>query len=52
MNDPSIPVCLGLDGTLMPVRTADERLLLAAKQSPAALLDSLGTHRPGLIHCV
>ena len=41
MNDSSIPLCLGLDGTLTPVRTADELLLLAAKQSPATLLRSL-----------
>jgi 4-hydroxybenzoate polyprenyltransferase len=42
MNDSSIPLCLCLDGTLTPVRTADELILLAAKQSPAALFGSLG----------
>jgi 4-hydroxybenzoate polyprenyltransferase len=35
MNDSSIPLCVGLDGTLTPVRIADELLFLAAKQSPA-----------------
>ncbi|MGO9594061.1 MAG: UbiA family prenyltransferase [Steroidobacteraceae bacterium] len=41
MNDTSIPLCLGLDGTLTPVRTSDERLLIAAKHSAAAFLGSL-----------
>jgi 4-hydroxybenzoate polyprenyltransferase len=41
MNDSSIPLCVGLDGTLTPVRTSDERLLIAAKNSAAALLGSL-----------
>jgi 4-hydroxybenzoate polyprenyltransferase len=38
MNHPSIPLCLALDGTLTPARTAHERLLALAKQSPAAFL--------------
>jgi 4-hydroxybenzoate polyprenyltransferase len=38
MNDSSIPLCLGLDGTLTPIRTSDEHLLIAAKQSAAAFL--------------
>src|ERR1700676_3312898 len=37
MSD-SVPLCLGLDGTLTPVRIADEQLLLAARHSPATLL--------------
>lgn len=41
MNDSSIPLCVGLDGTLTPVRTSDERLLMAVKQSPAAALGLL-----------
>jgi 4-hydroxybenzoate polyprenyltransferase len=41
MNDSSIPLCVGLDGTLTPVRTSDERLLIAAKQSAAAFLGTL-----------
>ena len=36
MNDASIPLCVALDGTLTPVRTAHERLLALAKQSPIA----------------
>jgi 4-hydroxybenzoate polyprenyltransferase len=41
MNDSSIPLCLSLDGTLTSVRTADERLLIAAKHSAAAFIGSL-----------
>jgi 4-hydroxybenzoate polyprenyltransferase len=41
MNDSSIPLCLCLDGTLTPVRIADERLLVVAKQAPAALMESV-----------
>jgi 4-hydroxybenzoate polyprenyltransferase len=41
MNDSAIPLCLSLDGALTPVRISDERLLLAAKHSPAALWNSL-----------
>src|SRR5579863_8235 len=42
MSESSIPLCVGLDGTLTPVRISDERLLIAAKQSAAAFLATLG----------
>jgi 4-hydroxybenzoate polyprenyltransferase len=41
MNESTIPLCLSLDGTLTPVRTSDERRLIAAKHSAAAFLGSL-----------
>jgi 4-hydroxybenzoate polyprenyltransferase len=34
--DSAIPLCLGLDGTLTPVRTAHERLLLAARHGTSS----------------
>ena len=40
MIDPSIPLCLGVDGTLTPVRTSDERLIIAARHTAAGFLAS------------
>ncbi len=40
MNDSSVPLCLAFDGTLTTARSRDERLLLALKQSPRALLQA------------
>jgi 4-hydroxybenzoate polyprenyltransferase len=52
MNDSSIPLCLSLDGTLTSVRTADERLLAAAKHSAEGFLGSLAafSRRAGAAH--
>jgi 4-hydroxybenzoate polyprenyltransferase len=40
MNDSSVPLCLAFDGTLTTARSGDERMLLALKQSPSAVLQA------------
>jgi 4-hydroxybenzoate polyprenyltransferase len=47
MTDSSVPLCLDLEGVLTPVNLLHERLLSAAKQSPAMLRQLLWRERRG-----